>query len=501
MIKILKNIIELRKIRDKKKKIALCHGVFDLVHPGHLEHFNEAKKICDILVVSITSDKYANKGFGKPVFDENLRSFFLSNIKLVDFVFINQAKSSLQVIENLKPNFYIKGPDYSKKKNDIAGNLEKEKLCVEKFGGKLILTKGKTFSSSSLLNQSNLYENSLKITHPEIFINNKLKINIKKNYQESIKKLKKKKILVLGEVILDKYIFCEPLGKPSKESIISVNFNNEKIYLGGVLPIAKIMNELSDNVTLVSCYKSLSLLKKIKKSLSRKIKTKLFYCKEYQDIYKTRFVQGSTINKIFEYYKYCGKPIDDRNLIEFLKKNLSKFDLILVADFGHGVITKNVIKELTKSKKISVNVQTNSGNRGFNLFKKYNKSFFLCIDEPEFRLGMSDKFSNLKDLILNKSNKNYKKITITRGINGSIYYDKLTKELKIMPAFNNKTKDTIGAGDTLFAYTSAFHLTSKSSFLPNLVGSIAASLKTNIVGHERIVQENEVFTYLNYLIK
>ena len=86
-----------KNFKIKNKKIVLCHGVFDLLHIGHLKHFNSAKKFGDKLIVSITPDIYVSKGPGRPIFNQNLRAEFLSNLSVVDFVVINDRATSTNI--------------------------------------------------------------------------------------------------------------------------------------------------------------------------------------------------------------------------------------------------------------------------------------------------------------------------------------------------------------------------------------------------------------------
>ena len=113
----------------------MCHGVFDVVHFGHVSHFKAAKKSGDILVVSITEDKFVNKGPGKPIFNSKIRAEFLSNLSCVDYVIINNSKTSISLIKKLKPNFYVKGLDYKNNNKDITGEI-KMKLELSKVWGK-----------------------------------------------------------------------------------------------------------------------------------------------------------------------------------------------------------------------------------------------------------------------------------------------------------------------------------------------------------------------------
>src|SRR3989344_8635732 len=79
-----------KQVKMKGGTVGICHGGFDLLHPGHIKHFESAKKICDTLVVSVTSDRFvtSRKGDGRPVFAEQLRAYAIANLSVVDFVVI-----------------------------------------------------------------------------------------------------------------------------------------------------------------------------------------------------------------------------------------------------------------------------------------------------------------------------------------------------------------------------------------------------------------------------
>mgnify|MGYP001415788284 CR=1 FL=1 len=147
----LKKIIT--KLKLKRKKIVLCHGVFDLLHIGHIKHFNEAKNLGDVLVVTLTPDMYVNKGPKRPMFNEKLRVEAVAALDVVDYVVLNSSPTAINVIKKIKPNIYCKGPDYKNHKNDISGQIKNEANTVKKTGGKIIYTGDITFSSTSLINQ------------------------------------------------------------------------------------------------------------------------------------------------------------------------------------------------------------------------------------------------------------------------------------------------------------------------------------------------------------
>ena len=106
LLKDLAEIIKNEKI--KKKTIVHCHGVFDLLHIGHIKHLEKARKLGDKLVVTLTSDRYVNKGPGRPVFNESLRCEAIAALDAVDYVAINDASTAINPIKTLRPNKKIK---------------------------------------------------------------------------------------------------------------------------------------------------------------------------------------------------------------------------------------------------------------------------------------------------------------------------------------------------------------------------------------------------------
>ena len=143
-----------------KKKIGMLHGVFDVIHFGHILYFKEAKKKVQKLIVSVTADQYVNKGPEKPIFTLKKRMEVLRSIKYIDSVIESNYPTAVENIKKFKPNLYIKGKDYKKTANDLSKNILLEKKEVEKYGGKLIFTESALYSSSSVINKNFDYINS-----------------------------------------------------------------------------------------------------------------------------------------------------------------------------------------------------------------------------------------------------------------------------------------------------------------------------------------------------
>lgn len=142
----------LKKLRSEGKKVVLCHGCFDLMHPGHIKYFQAAKKMGDILVVTITPDTYVDKGHGRPVFDQSLRTESIAALECVDYVTINKWPTAEETLRLLRPHIYVKGQEFENL-NDKTGKIQKEYKVLQEIGAEMKFTHEIVFSSTKLLNQ------------------------------------------------------------------------------------------------------------------------------------------------------------------------------------------------------------------------------------------------------------------------------------------------------------------------------------------------------------
>ena len=153
-MKILKIDDLANKVKDLKaagKKIVHCHGCFDLMHPGHIKHFQAAKKMGDVLVVTVTPDIYVDKGPGRPVFNENLRTESIAALECVDYAAINKWPTAEETLSLLKPDIYVKGQEFEKFE-DKTGKLQRELKVIREIGAEIRVTREIVFSSTNLIN-------------------------------------------------------------------------------------------------------------------------------------------------------------------------------------------------------------------------------------------------------------------------------------------------------------------------------------------------------------
>ena len=213
-IKSLEELAEiLAELRENNLTVAQCHGVFDLLHIGHIRHFEEARKLADIMVVTVTPDVFVDKGPHRPAFLQELRAEAIAALDCIDYVAVNKWPTATETIKLLQPNYYVKGSDYNDKEGDITGGIKKEEEAISSVKGKLVLTDNITFSSSGLINEHiPVFYDDVKI-YLEKFSSQYDSVEVLK-YLEGYKDLR---ILVIGETIIDEYQYCDAIGKSSKE--------------------------------------------------------------------------------------------------------------------------------------------------------------------------------------------------------------------------------------------------------------------------------------------
>ena len=261
-----------KRLKLRGKKIGLCHGVFDLVHAGHISHFDEVKKKCDYLFVTITADKFVSKGPNRPINSHYFRAKVLTALRQVNFVGINYTDNAVKSIQTIKPDYYFKGKDYKDKK-DLTLRLQKEKKAVIKCGGKIVFTESPLKSSTEIINKSfsNVFDSKLQKYLTKINKNNLLNDMIK-----SLNKAENLKALIIGDAIIDQYDSVTPLNKPPKENIIATRYKKSDIFLGGVFAAAMNLSQFNNNVEVCTVVgKDIDIKNKIN-NFTKKIKSKIF---------------------------------------------------------------------------------------------------------------------------------------------------------------------------------------------------------------------------------
>jgi rfaE bifunctional protein nucleotidyltransferase chain/domain len=475
----------LRELRSSGKTVALCHGVFDLIHPGHIQHFSASKKLVDVLIVSITADEFVNKGPGRPLFDQKTRIASLSALVDVDYVVISYSPTAIQVIEHVKPDLYIKGSDYLNEEDDITGMISLERQSVEKYGGKIHFTNEITSSSSSLINE--FYSSFSTTAHEWI---KEFKAN--NGYEETIAwldKIQNLKITIIGEAIIDQYTYCEPLAKSSKDPILAFQLGRSNVYPGGVLAIANNCQGWASEVSVLSFVGiDAGDYSDVISMIDKKIKLKMIQTDDRPSILKHRFVDKNSNTRVFEFYNFEGIDLPSKASAEIellINEACTNSDVLIAADYGHGLFTPQIVKNITKQQVfLAVNTQSNAGNRGFNTISKYDKADFICLNSGEIQLEMRNRNPDYFEIIpqiMKRIDTKYAAVTL--GSEGLLVFDCLGNSAKI-PAFANKVVDKVGAGDAVLAISSMLASISAPVKVIGFLANIIAAHEVSQLGHQ-----------------
>ncbi|MBM14709.1 MAG: cytidyltransferase [Nitrospina sp.] len=495
--------IKSKKHNEEGKRIVLCHGTFDLIHTGHIRHLQEAKKQGDLLFATITADRFVNKGPGRPVFSEVLRAENLSALSCVDFVGIVNSATAEQPITKIKPHIYVKGNEYKNASDDLTGNITKEKMLVEKFGGEIYFTNDITFSSTNLLNEHfGVFSEETRNYLSKIGEKHTIKQVI-----DSLDTLKNLNVLVLGDTIIDEYHYTVPLGQSAKGHHLAVKYQSTEQFAGGVLAVASHIAGFAGNVTVLTALgEDDSFQTFIRTKLHEKVKPVFFFKKNSRTLVKRRFVDMDLI-KLFEVYMADEDellpPELDEKVCSWLDSELSKFDVVIIPDFGHGFISDKMIQVLEKkSKYMAVNTQVNSGNRGYHAISRYSRADLVSLNEPELRLATHNRYESVETLAEKVSNNvNAKHVTITRGTNGAIMFCRDNKKTHRAPVLSTKVIDRIGAGDAFLSLAGIGLGAGLPEDLTTFVASAAAAIDVQIVCNRNPITSVDLYKYITTLLK
>lgn len=427
----------------------LCHGCFDVLHPGHVAHLQEARALGDELIVSVTADAHVHKGPGRPVFTARQRCEALRALKCVDAVMVNDGPDAVAAIEKVKPAIYVKGIDYVEK-DDAA--LEREIAAVQKVGGSFRTTTSQKWSSTRIVNAERISDEAnryLDRARQEGFLD---------RIREAFAKADNLSICFVGEHIIDEYRYVKALSRPPKEFILAtVETGKPEDFHGGVVA-ASLQGEWPKATVLGSP----DLVK------------------------KTRYVDVDFSRKLYEVYSKqrieVAEPERERFRVRLIEA-VRDAAVVVVIDFGHGLMGGIERQCLSPAKFLAVNAQTNAANHGFNCVTKYEKADFICIDELEARLATRMQNDAMEDVELALINRysGCADVAITQGRRGSLVSG------KTIPAFSARGLDTMGAGDAYLAVTAPLIAAGLDAEIAGFVGNVAGALKTEIIGHREHV--------------
>lgn len=471
-----------------------CHGTFDLIHPGHIVHLEQAKALGDVLVVTITAEKFVNKGPGRPYFNDALRTRWLAALECVNYVVVVPYPAAVEAIECVHANFYCKGREYENADSDVTGNIRDDVDAVKRIGGEIRYVGSVVFSSTRLLNEHfDPYPTEVKSFCMEV-----AKICSPTRFRKIIESFSKLRVLIVGDIIFDKYTTLEVQGLTSKNRILSGRYVSEEMQAGGALAVYRHVREFTPHVKLVSLAGTEPWVDRTLGQFLNLEEHDIVRSPDFTTIVKQRFVEprseGKELSKLFS-VNYINKHAPDEALqyevLDRIADEIRDYDLVLVMDFGHGMLEDVVRVYLQQEARfLAVNCQTNSNNHGFNvLTRRYQRADAFSLDQTEMNLAVGRRDLNYeKELARLASSLKSKYAWLTRGATETLGRSD-REQLCACAPFERVVVDTLGAGDAFCAAASLAAASELPLNLATFMGQLAGAQAVKIFGNSEPIRK------------
>ena len=477
---------ELGRLRRdlRGKKIVQCHGAFDLVHVGHLIHFEEAKAQGDVLVVTITADKFITKKRGV-TFPEHYRAHQVAALAIVDYVALVPEPTALSAVQALEPDVYVKGPEYQDLALDKSRSVFHEMRALERFGGRMYFTSGETFSSTKIAHflraSSEAGQRSPLLQNDRVLFRDVADHGFRlEQLKEFLARAATLKVCLLGETIVDEWVDVALTNMSTQSRCVAGREEARERQVGGAGIIAR---HLANFVREVHCYTN-----DLEDGLAPNLHVHRVAPGE---LVETRFVDRDTGHPLFKTRRHSVTAMRAETLPSF-----SDFDLVLIADYGHGLLDAPVVNDLIASRGrafVAVMAQVNSGNYGYNLPLKYRGADFYSLNRTEAELCLHDRGLSTAELVERCAGLlGGRAVSVTDGAQGAAI--RVEDVRYALPSLSVQVVDTIGCGDAYFALASAAAAVGEPAGLAVLAGSIGAAAMTQRRCNESPVTEQEFVT-------
>ena len=484
------------ELRDSNKKIVLAYGHFDFFHIGHMRFLELAKQEGDILIVCISPDKDLGSEF-----DETARLQAISIVPSVDYVMVNLFGDIEQLLKNVSPSIYVKGNEFNLLKDPVRMKaFEIEKNACKKANVELVCV---DYQGESSTDQINTFLSSFTDELQQYLTMFKQRNDLSQ-LKQVITNCEPLKVAVIGDTILDEYRYCQPLGTSSKDSILTVQHESSDVFAGGILAIANHVANFSNHVDLfTSVGQNTEEQTFINSQLSDKITKHFIPSNSNETLRKIKYIDQYSLQKIFGVYvmNAVNNNDEDDALYQQLKDTLNRYDVVIVADFGHGTISPKCRELISnESKFLALNTQANAGNKRIHTISRYKSANFISISESELRLDVRDFDADIRPICLESSKRmNTDYLVVTRGHKGSSIIEKSGKFFTI-PAFKSNVVDRIGSGDAFLSITSLLASMNVSSEVMGVIGNAVGALAVGIVGNKDSVGRDDLMAYLDSLM-
>jgi rfaE bifunctional protein kinase chain/domain len=473
--------------QNLEDSVVLCHGHFNIIHPGHIRYLDYARQQGIKLVVSIQGDSsFLNSG-RKHYFNEDDRASGVASIQNVDQVVLLGKGNLEKLIKVLNPEVLVLGKEFeSERDNQISDAVQ----LMKKQGGKILFHAGEThYASADLLrdNLPNLHDQNIKQYKLAC---NQQKIRMEE-LLECIDKFEEASLLVIGDTIIDQYVACDPLGMSAEAPVVVMRELDTREYAGGAAVVAMHVSALGAKCRFISVVGQDSNANLVSQELDRwNVEYNLIEDSSRPTTFKIRYlVENQKMFRVSRLKEHSlPKPIEEK-IIKELEESAPKVKAILISDFVYGVITPLILETITElSSKHSLMVfgdlQCSSQVGNVSKFKNFD---LICPTERESRIALATQDEGIewvaKTLMVNTNSRN---LVMKLGREGFIAYESETDGFvnrQHFPALCTNSVDVSGAGDALLAALSAGLCSGATLMQSSAIGAGMASLAVQQVGN------------------
>jgi rfaE bifunctional protein kinase chain/domain len=488
-IKTAEEIRDLIGQRPRNNKVIMCHGTFDVVHPGHIRHMLYAKTKANLLIASLTADKHITKGSMRPYVPEDLRAINLAALEMVDYVVIDHDATPLKNLSMLKPDFFAKGYEYTA--GVVHPKTQAEIEVLDSYGGEMIFTPGDIVYSSSAL---------IELAPPLIAIE-KLMMLMEgeglsfEDLRNALSGLKGISVHVVGDTIVDSYTYCSMIGGMTKTPTMSVRFEKKVDYTGGAAVVAKHLCAAGANVTFSTVlgddqYKNFVLDDLSKNGVS---------CLPIIDETRPTTNKNAIVAETYRLLKV--DTLDNRSISEKISEKLrhqvqeTPSQAVVFSDFRHGIFNRETIPGLVSSipngafKVADSQVASRWGN-----ILEFQNFDLITPNEREARFALGDQDSVVRPLAGELYRRaGCKTLLLKCGSRGIIVYRSSHlddyRAFFVVETFADRVVDAVGAGDALLAYSTLAMVTTKNEVIASILGNMAAGIECEHEGNWLVTPE------------
>ncbi len=476
----IKTAEELRQIIGpwpRDKKVIMCHGTFDVVHPGHIRHLIYAKDHGDILVASLTCDEFITKGDLRPYVPEELRAINLAALEMIDYVIIDREATPLKNLATIQPDYFAKGYEYTD--GVVHPKTQEEMDVLESYGGEVIFTPGDiVYSSSALIDAA-----------PPDIATEKLMMLLGAedisfdNLRETLDLFDGLRVHVIGDTIVDSYTYCTAIGGVTKTPTMSVRFQDQKDFVGGAGIVAKHLRASGAKVSFSTILGDDGL----KDFVLDDLEDAGIDCRAIID--PTRPTTNKNVIVADTYRMLKVDTLDNRSISDRIVGQItqqireSTADIVVCSDFRHGIFNPQTIPQLVAAIPDGVcrvadsQVASRWGNilefQGFDL---------ITPNEREARFALGDQDSVMRPIASEVYRRaNCKTLMLKLGDRGMLMYrtrpEGDPRTIVTTDSFAGYVVDAVGAGDALLAYAALALKATGNDVIASILGSIAAGIE------------------------